>query len=158
MVSLRPMTEGELRAFLDASIPRYAEAHVGAGQWAAEEALERSRVEHERLLPQGVATPDNFLRSVLDETTGTRVGELWYAVRRETLRPQVFVYWVGIEPAFRRHGYASAVLREVEAEARRLRADRVALHVFGNNVGARRLYGRLGYSETNVLMAKAIAD
>lgn len=157
MVRLEPMTAGELRGFLDESIPRYAEAHVRGGRWKPEEAVERSRAEHEQLLPHGVETSDNYLRTVRDERTGARVGEVWYAFQKQEGWPQVFVYWIGILPEHRRKGYASAVFRLVESEAKRLGAARVALHVFADNEGATAMYRGLGYAPVNVIMAKTLA-
>jgi RimJ/RimL family protein N-acetyltransferase len=156
MIRLEPMTSEELRAYLERSIPEYAQDHVASGRWRAEDAVARSRAEHDELLPNGVATPDHYLRTVWDAEGKVRVGEVWYALQRQEGSPQLFVYWIGIDEAHRRNGYASEVLREVEREARRLGASRVALHVFGGNAGARALYERLGFVTTNVLMAKPV--
>ena len=156
MIRLAPMTPEELRSYLERSIPEYAQSHVESGRWRAEDAVARSRAEHDELLPNGVATPDQYLRTVWDAEQGVRVGEVWYALQRQEGSPQLFVYWIGIEEAHRRRGYATDVLREVEREARRLGASRVALHVFGGNTGARALYERLGFVTTNVLMAKTV--
>jgi GNAT superfamily N-acetyltransferase len=150
------MTDTELAAYLASSIPSYAASHVRTGEWSETGSIDRSRTEHERLLPDGVATPDHYLRTIVDPTSGRRVGEVWYHVRRDGGRPQVWIYWIGIEPEFRRHGYAAATFRVVEDEARRLGADRVALHVFGDNAGAQALYSKLGYVATNIVMAKTL--
>lgn len=150
------MTPGELQVYLERSIPEYAADHVRSGRWKPEDAVERSRAEHQQLLPRGVETPDNYLRTVLDPDLGERIGEVWYALQRQEGSPRLFVYWIGIAEAHRRKGYASAVLLEVENEARRLGATRVVLHVFGDNLGARALYEKLGYSTTNLLMAKPV--
>ena len=56
--------------------------------------------------------------------------------------------------ACRRRGYAYAAMRRAEARARAAGAERLGLHVFGGNVGARALYRRLGLEETDVMMAK----
>ncbi len=154
MVELVPMSAEELRQFLAWSIPNYAEGHVRSGRWKEAEALERSRAEHAQLLPRGVETPDHYLRTVRDERRGERVGEVWYALQRSEGAPLLFIYWIGIDPAHRRKGYATEVFASVEKEARRLGAARVALHVFGDNDGARAFYAKLGYVETNVVMAK----
>ena len=153
MVRLRPMTPEEFRAFLDWSVPDYAQANVRAGRWKESDAVDRSRAEYAQLLPQGVDTPDNFLRTIIDEQ-GARVGEVWFALQKQEGWPQLFVYWIGIDERHRRRGYATEVFRIVEGEAKRLGAARVALHVFGDNTAARALYERLGYAAKNVIMAK----
>ncbi|HXW67003.1 MAG TPA: GNAT family N-acetyltransferase [Thermoplasmata archaeon] len=149
------MTSEELERYLARSIPAYAADHVRDGQWSEGEALERSREEHRRRLPIGIATPNHFLYTIHD-AHGGRVGELWYHLRTETGRPQVFVFWIGIDAAHRRRGYGSEALGLVEAAVRQRGADRIALHVFGVNVAAQALYARLGYAPTNVLLAKRL--
>jgi ribosomal protein S18 acetylase RimI-like enzyme len=150
------MSDDELQGFLERSIPDYAEAHVRAGRWKPEDAVERSRAEHAQLLPQGVRTPDHYLRTVREGPSGPRVGEVWFALQRQEGWPQLFVYWVGIDPDQRRRGYATEVFRLIEAEAKRLGAARLALHVFGENSGARTLYEKLGYRVTNLIMVKPV--
>jgi ribosomal protein S18 acetylase RimI-like enzyme len=150
------MTTDEYRSLLETLVPDYAEGHLRAGRWTATNALERSRGEIEQLLSRGVETPDQYLRTIRDGTSGQRVGEVWYALQRQEAWPQLFVYWIGIDPTARRKGYASQVFGELEAEARRLGASRVALHVFGDNRGAIALYEKLGFTATNLLMAKPV--
>jgi len=157
MVRLRPMSPTELDVLLERLTPDYAADHVRSGQWDEGDAVARSRREIARLVPEGVRTPNQFLRTIVDDSGDQRVGEVWYALQTmERVRPQVFVYWLGIDLPFRRRGYAAQVLRWMEDEARRLGADRIALHVFADNTGAQALYAREGYVSTNVLMAKAL--
>ena len=63
-----------------------------------------------------------------------------------------------VDPAHRRKGYARAALGEIEAYAREHRCVGVQLHVFGGNTGARQLYLRAGFVETDVTMLKRVAD
>jgi ribosomal protein S18 acetylase RimI-like enzyme len=156
VIALVPMTEDELLSFVERSVPSYAEDHVKGGRWKPEDAVERSRAEHARLLPQGVRTPDTYLRTIRESPSGRRVGETWYTLQRLEGWPQMFVYWIGIDPEHRRKGFATEVFRQIESEARTLGAAQVALHVFGENTGARALYEKLGYRITNVIMAKPV--
>jgi RimJ/RimL family protein N-acetyltransferase len=152
------MSEERFRAFFEESIAGYAEDNRRAGRWSKEGALAASRAEHERLLPQRLATPDHYLRSILDGSTGRRVGDVWYAVRGEDGPKAVWIFWLGIDPDHRRHGYAAGALEAVEEDARRLGLDRVGLHVFAENTGARALYDRMGFEMTNVVMWKRLAS
>lgn len=156
MVRLEPMTPAEFDAWLAWSIPYYADAHVRSGRWRREDAVERSRAEHGHLLPKGRETPDHYFFTLHDERTNERVGELWFALQRQEGWPQLFIFWIGIDEAHRRRGHAASALAAVEAEAKRLGAVRVALHVFGDNAGARALYGRSGFVEADLVMAKAV--
>ncbi|MBA3616939.1 MAG: GNAT family N-acetyltransferase [Rubrobacteraceae bacterium] len=61
-----------------------------------------------------------------------------------------------INETFRRKGYASRALDLVEHKAGELGARSVELHVFGHNHGAQALYEKVGYTVTNITMAKPI--
>jgi RimJ/RimL family protein N-acetyltransferase len=156
MVRLVPMTEEEFAAYLKTSIPDYANEHVESGQWRSEEALALSQEEHRKLLPEGLRTPDHYLFTLRADKSDARVGELWYGIRREGLVTAVWIYWIGIHEAFRRHGHATAALRAAEIAAPALGADRVQLHVFGKNAPARATYTRAGFIESNVIMTKRV--
>jgi ribosomal protein S18 acetylase RimI-like enzyme len=158
MIRLDPMRADQLQAFLASSIKNYADEHVRSGGWDPAGALEKSRMDHEKLLPKGVETPDNYLRILTETASGARVGEIWYALQHEGRVTRIWIYWIGIEEKFRRHGYGEAALQQLEGEAQRLGADRVALHVFGHNAGARSLYSKMGYEVTNLVMSKRVSS
>jgi|SRR5579864_2030289 len=147
------MTPEEFDAWLPKTIAGYAEEHVASGRWSQEEALEKSREEHQHLLPQGVATPDHHLWTIVRADGRVPVGLLWMAAVDKP-PPHAFVYNIEIHPDFRRRGYGEQAMTLLEHEARRLGLDTIRLHVFGHNKAARPLYEKLGYETTNVLMAK----
>ena len=68
----------------------------------------------------------------------------------------MFIYDIAVDPEHRRKGHAQAALAEIEAYARANGCLGVMLHVFGNNTGARQLYRKAGYEETNVIMLKRV--
>ena len=156
MVGLRPMTDAEFEAFRERSVREYGAEHVRAGQWAAEESEERASAEFLQLLPQGAGTADHYLQVIVDGGSGARLGEVWYCLLRPRAGRLLFLYLIGDDAPFRRRGVASGVLTLLEAEARRLGAGRIGLHVFGDNTPAQALYARMGYAPTNILMAKAL--
>lgn len=155
-ISLEPMTQPEFDAWLPEAIAGYAQEHVQDGRWSEDEALEKSRAEHEQLLPQGLATPDHNLWTITRLSDLVPVGLLWVHLAK-TPKPHVFVYNIEIRPDFRRRGYAEAAMTLLEDEARRMGAESIRLHVFGHNAAARPLYEKLGYAPTNILMAKPLA-
>ena len=155
MVILQPMTEAELQRFLEPAIIEYAQGHVEDGQWTEEEAIEKSRQEFQNLLPQGAATPNHYLFTLVNEAQ-QKAGMLWFARRESQGQPTAFVYDVRIDEAFRRQGYASQAFREMENKVRALGWKKISLHVFGNNDAALEMYKKLGYEMTNVLMAKTL--
>ena len=155
MISLVKMTTEDFSAFLEKLIPAYAAEKVTSGNWIASEALERSRLEFEHILPQGIDTPQNFVGKLLDETQ-VPIGYLWYA-RREEDPEAAFIFDFEIYEPFRRRGYASEALQLLEERARQEGIKRLVLHVFGHNTAARELYRKLGYIETNLYLRKDLS-
>jgi RimJ/RimL family protein N-acetyltransferase len=156
MVQLVPMTESEFQTFFEVLVPDYAQEHVQAGRWKAEEAQQKALEEVQQLLPEGQATSGHYFYSIVDEESGRRVGTLWFAEDRRRPEPSAFVYDVIIFEEFRRHGYASQAFLLMEEKVKELGLTRIGLHVFGHNHGARTMYEKLGYVTTNVTMAKTL--
>ncbi len=155
MIVLRAMTEEEFRVFLAQSVPEYAAEKVKAGNWTPEEALDRSRNDHAKLLPEGLASPNQYLYTI--ELEGSPVGRLWLSVDPQTAGGAGFIYDLLVAEPFRRQGIAAEAMRLLEREALRLGVRDLALHVFGYNVAARALYEKLGYEITNINMSKALS-
>ena len=153
MVRLVPMGDDEYAPFMEELLRSYAESHVRSGRWTAAEGPAKAREEVAHLLTSGRATPDHWFFSVLAEPEGTKVGALWLAVEPRG----AFVYDLEIDEPYRRRGHAEAAMRAAEEVARTRGAGKISLHVFGDNTGARQLYRKLGYEETNVMMAKSLA-
>jgi len=151
------MTEIEYQAYLESDIQRYAEEQVKAGNWHPSEALEKSRKEHQQLLPDGLATKDKYLFSVQDQDTGSKVGIIWFAVDYKRLEPLAFIYDFVIDEEFRRRGYGTRALQALEEKAKELGVTKISLHVFGHNHAAKALYEKVGYETTGVYMAKKVS-
>jgi ribosomal protein S18 acetylase RimI-like enzyme len=149
------MDEATYQAWREASIRDYAAEKVQAGNWLAGDALERATADFAALLPDGRATPGHELRSIVD-ADGGRVGHAWFAIEERPFGRVVFIYDIAVDPAYRRRGHAQGALAEIEADARAHGCVGVQLHVFGGNDGARELYRRAGYEETNVTMLKRV--
>jgi len=155
-IELVRMTQAEYDAWLPGEVAGYAQEHVRTGRWAAADALRLSREEHEKLLPQGPATPDHHLWSIVRSGDREPVGMLWMGVVHKPSR-RAFIYNIEIYPQFRRHGYAMQAMLRLEEEARRLGLESIGLHVFGHNTAARPLYEKLGYVPTNINMTKRLS-
>jgi ribosomal protein S18 acetylase RimI-like enzyme len=153
MVILVPMEPAEFDAYATNLIERYAAEHVKGGRWTAAEAPAEARKEIDQLLPQGIATPHHYLMSILHGPDRERVGVIWLAIEPRG----GFIYDLEIFERHRRRGYAEEAMRQVERVARGHGAEKLRLHVFGDNDRARRLYAKLGYVETNVAMAKTLS-
>lgn len=156
MVQLLPMTESDFHLYLQNAVEEYAQDHVRAGNWHPSEALQRSEKEFHDLLPDGVASKDQYLYSIVDDTTGAKVGILWFAVRRRASLPDAFVYDFLIYEEFRRQGYGKQAFAVLEERVQELGLDSVSLHVFGHNQPAIALYQAAGYEITNLHMTKKL--
>lgn len=157
MLQLVPMTEPEFQAFRTEDIAGYAQEHVKTGRWRPEEAMGLAEQEFDYLLPDGLATPNQYLFSLRDEALGTAVGRLWFAVQEgEGGEPIAYVCNIIIFKAFRRQGYGSQAMQALEEKVRALGLSTITFHVFGHNHAARAMYEKLGYETTNVMMRKML--
>ena len=156
MTTLVPMSSAAFEGFLRAAIESYASQNVASGRWSVESAPELSRAEHDRLLPQGLATKDAHLFEILDTKTNGVVGTLWLAVQNLAGIPAGYVYNVEIHPLHRRKGHARRAFEALEPICRDLGLSSVGLNVFAYNVAARRLYEALGYEATAITMRKRL--
>lgn len=97
MVQLVAMEQKDFEPYLERDIKEYAEEHVRNGNWKKEEALERSRKEHEQLLPDGLQSKDQYLYSIFDDTSRQKLGVLWVNITSN----QAFIYDFRIDEAER---------------------------------------------------------
>ena len=156
MTVLVPMSPECYRTFREAAIAAYAEDNIAAGRWRRETALEQSHASFESLLPQGLATPDNYLFEIKANPGGPTVGSLWFATQTSNGIRSAYVYDVEINAASRREGHATRAFQALEPIVRALGISSIGLHVFANNHGAQALYARLGYGVTGVNMVKHV--
>lgn len=158
--TLVPMSAASFADYVKSAITNYAEENVAAGRWPSEGALERSRLDYESFLPNGPATPDNFLYEIRaslasdDDSASRIVGHLWFAIVKKNGVRGGYVYDLEVSPEYRRQGHAEAAFRAMEVLAREMGLPSVGLHVFANNPGAQALYAKLGYAVTGLNMIK----
>ena len=155
MPVLRPMTQAEYADWLQQTIPAYAADKVTSGQWSEDESLQLSKREYEELMPQGLATPDNFLFTI-EDSDANPVGVLWFAVKKRSNAGIAYVYDIEVWSHQRRKGHAYRAFCALEQEVRRLGLAGIALHVFGHNTEAQALYAKLGFQPTNINLFKPI--
>ncbi len=155
MVTLPSMKPDAWQARRISSIADYAANMVRVGTWSPESAEEQAVALFARLVPDGRETAGHEFRSVVT-SAGETVGALWFAADDQVGRGTAFIWDIAIDPAHRGLGYGRAAMEALEPVARSLGYDTIRLHVFGDNVVARRLYQAVGYAETDVTMVKRI--
>ena len=155
MVHLIPMTEGEFQLYLQTAVREYAEEHVKAGNWHPDDALEKSEKEFQSYLPDGLATLNQYLYTIEDESPA-KVGLIWLAAMNQGAQRFAFIYDFVIYASFRRKGYGQQALLAAEEKVKALGLDTISLHVFGHNRAAIALYEKAGYEITNLQMSKKL--
>jgi GNAT superfamily N-acetyltransferase len=141
MTILVAMRAENFASYLESSIASYADDNIASGRWPKGGAIECSRAEFERLLPQGLATPNNYLFEIQATDDGPTIGCLWFAVE---------------EREYRRLGHATRAFQALESFVDALGLSSIGLHVFGHNPGAQALYRQLGYHVTGINMLKQV--
>ncbi|MCG7845376.1 MAG: GNAT family N-acetyltransferase [Methanomassiliicoccales archaeon] len=154
-VHLVPMTKEDFEVMRGASIKRYAEENVKVGYWTPDEALQRSIDAHEHLLSNGLKTEGHHLFKALDQEKEKVVGHIWIKVEPGEER-RGFIYDVFIAEEHRDKGYGRAMMLALEAKAKRMKLDSLALHMFAYNKVAQHLYESLGYELKSVNMMKRL--
>jgi ribosomal protein S18 acetylase RimI-like enzyme len=145
----RSMSDSEFEAWHAHESEDYAHTWIERGVPEAE-AYERSRRDHERLLPQGLAT-EGMRFSVL-EHEGMRVGTLWVAL----LDDKAYVYDVEADAAHRGRGHGRTLMLLAETQAIAAGRSLLGLNVFAGNSPAERLYESLGYETTRYALYKSL--
>ena len=153
MLKFEPMQEEDFAAFFRKSIPEYAYDQMRAGNWTANEAVGRARDEFQKMLPNGLQTPNAYLRTILDEQDH-KTGMLWYFVDLNRLQKTAFLIDFFVFPESRHKGYEALAFALFENEARGLGVERVELQIFSHKIEDVLLYRENGYAETSIFFAK----
>ena len=156
MIELVEMPREHFPAYRENLIREYAQDKVRAGEWSPEEAPGRAEASTDDLLAQGTDTEGHYLYLLRDRAAGEEVGVVWLAVRDSGADRSVWIYDIEVYEAFRRRGHATRALLAVEEKAAELGAEKLELHVFGHNPGARALYERSGFAPTSIVMSKRL--
>ncbi|MBX7147368.1 MAG: hypothetical protein K1X44_08705 [Alphaproteobacteria bacterium] len=96
LINLVPMTGTEFDLFLRIFIPEFAADKILSGNGVKEEALERSRQEYAKLLPQGLTTPNHYFFTVKLEVQQKRIGWLWLFVENSN----AYIYEITIDEPY----------------------------------------------------------
>ncbi|MEY8350803.1 GNAT family N-acetyltransferase [Bacillus cereus] len=154
MITLRTMNKEEFQLYISGAIENYAKNKVTSGNWGEDEAINLSKKEFSRLLPKDEKSELNYLYSIFQDQQ--LVGMIWIAKTSTTNPDQGYIFDFIIYESHQGQGYGKQAMKEIEMIAKELGMNKIALHVFGHNKVARRLYEQLGYEITNINMVKVI--
>jgi len=150
------MTKGEYDSWYRFAVQDTAADLVKAGNADEKHALDSISKQFDEALPEGLDTPEQYVRSIVDAGTGQKVGVIWYGTARGHPPDLLFLSELWVMEEFRGKGYGTASLALLEEKARQLGKARIGLHVFGHNLRAQKLYRSAGYVATNISMAKKL--
>jgi ribosomal protein S18 acetylase RimI-like enzyme len=150
------MRDAALPAYIEHTRIAYERELVSQAGLTPEQAASKTDTDWERLFPEGRPMPGSEL-FVVEDLSGTRLGDLWVAERESDGGEKVlYVYSIEIAPDHRGRGYGRETMLLSEEEARARGLSGVSLTVLGGNEIARSLYRSLGYTERAVFMAKNV--
>ncbi|MFZ5859059.1 MAG: GNAT family N-acetyltransferase [Chloroflexota bacterium] len=158
MITLIPIEQNDFDVFLEQEIFEYAQDKIKSGNWLSEQAMEKSRAEFQNLLPDGLATKDQYLFTIFDDETGNKLGVMWFQAKLDEPRRRAFINDFVIEEKFRGKGFGKQAMQAMHEKLRDLNVESVSLHVFAHNTTAIALYEKMGYEMTNLYMNKTISD
>ncbi len=154
MVKLIPMDPSDFDAYRVRSTTGYAEDLVKGEDCLPEKALEKAREEFDHLLPDGLQTMNEFIFSILDETTGKKIGILWVEVKMNETPRRAFGYDFELFEEYRGKGFGKQTLLALDEKLKSMDVETMRLHVFAHNTTAFELYKKMGFEMTNINMRK----
>ena len=151
---LQEMNEAEYDRYLEFFIPDYARDLSENFLLPLEKALEESENLMRDLLPDKQKTVDQHVCNIYSVEEDQHIGVIWYNIQTEGNK--AYIYHILIHEPFRKRGFASVVLKELEETVKSSGVTSMGLNVFGTNPDAQRLYEKLGYRTAATAMGKRI--
>ena len=149
------MSDEDYAEFRERSEVSYAAAIAASRAVSLPEARRQAAEDHERLLPEGVRTPDHYLWTAYEGDKP--VGNLWLHVETKPDCRHAFGYGIEVRPELRRRGYGRAITAAAEQKCREMTVVSIGLTVFGPNKAAQNLYEDLGFEVTVLQMRKHLS-
>lgn len=141
-VTARSITEDEYPAWLTAEQQNYISDIVRSGSRTPEEAKLKSDQDFERLLPEGLATPDHTILAL--EAAGEVIGTGW--LNHGFLSGVTFGYSLEVHQEHRGKGYGRDAMAVGERATVAGGDSALMFNVFGGNLVAMNLYTTAGYA------------
>ncbi|OEG14510.1 GNAT family N-acetyltransferase [Enterococcus ureasiticus] len=150
------MTVTDYKKYLSFAIKDYAQDKVTAGTWNEDEAIALATKSFNELLPEGKDTKNEYLYSIVDDSTEKKVGFLWVHLNKTLYDSKFFIYDFIVFEDFRNLGYGRQTIACLDKKAKEMNVSQIDLHVFAHNKGAIHLYEQTGFIPTDISMSKQI--
>lgn len=151
---LQQMTEEEFDQYLAYFIPDYAKDLSENFMIPLEKAMKESKDLMEQLLPNKQKSEGQLVYNIYSIDEDKTIGVIWYSIQTESNK--AYIYHILIKEEFRKNGFATFVLQELEETMKNTGITSMGLNVFGKNPPAYKLYEKLGYQTQSTLMGKRI--
>ncbi|MFE4335466.1 GNAT family N-acetyltransferase [Streptomyces sp. NPDC056831] len=140
-VTARPMTQAEYPEWLTSEKAAYVDDIVRAGALSPEEATRKSDRDFAKLIPEGLATPDNTF--LVLEAAGEQIGTGW--LKHGHLPGVTYGYSLYVQEQHRGKGYGRAAMSAGEQATLAAGDSTLMFTVWGGNEVAMNLYTSVGY-------------
>ncbi len=154
-IFLRPMNEAEYRTWQGPAFAQYAEEKEKSGL-SPEEAQKEADSSFKNLLPLGKESPHQYLYAIMEVSSQSMIGNLWWGVKNPETHPLPWIYDIFLDPARRGKGYGQLAMELAEEDVKAKGYKRLGLHVFGHNDVALKLYRKLGFAPSSIVMQKSL--
>ncbi|CBL90664.1 hypothetical protein GCM10025878_01630 [Leuconostoc gasicomitatum] len=102
MLKIMPMSPNHFQKYMDFAVNEYATEKIAAGTWTAETAQKNSQLTYDRLLPNGLATPDTFFYSIFKNSE--IIGYIWFGTDNENAST-AFIFDFEIYKTYQKSGF-----------------------------------------------------
>ena len=159
MITLEPMSDELFVSYIEEAVAHFSKEYVIAGICAERDAAVMCRSTYEKSLPQGVATPNNYLYEIRKVDDQVPVGMAWLAIWVNAGKRSAFVCDLYIRPDWRLRGYGTQTMKLLEQKVREFEGvSEIGLHVLWQNKAAQAVYMKLGFKPTGINMIKRLGD
>ena len=149
------MTQAQFNDFMEVIFAPYVAERAAADHVPTELAAQFVRDQHARLLPHGHLTAGHQFLHIVSASENQPVGGVWFMVDVEN--KDAFLYNITVFAQYRRRGFASEGLMQVEKMACAAGCATLGLNMFSSNAGAIALYCQRGYGTVSAYMNKVLS-
>jgi len=158
MIALRKMKVGEFSTYAAYFVAEYAKEITQNYGYSIEKTLAIAEQDIKDELPEGVATPNNYLLCIelYQGIKSELIGYLWYGLRDEGKTAFILDFY--LLEQFQGQGHGKASLMALEQELAHSRIEQIKLRVAYHNKPALGLYEKTGFNITGYNMVKMLKN
>lgn len=154
-IELRQLQDNELEQFRHENIKTMVAALSQIKRTGAESVQQFCEQQLNKEIEESKQSSNEFIMGIVDSTTQTLVGSLWYRLHEEIIYSDLaFIAWLGIYEPYRRKGFAKKALTELATLLKKQGIHRFALQAYNNNSTSMNFYENCGFTPKRTLFHK----